>query len=140
MPGTIQGKLRIRASDGVNTAQDESDGTFTLPDKPPVLLITSPLEGASYIPGQPVALIAQALDLEDGTPDDSALAWVSSLDGPLGTGYMVHVGDLITGTHTITVTLADSGGNLAAEARTISVGQPRPGQDLYLPLLLGSGA
>ena len=136
IPGTTAGKFRVIASDGVNTAQDETDGTFTVPDKAPLVEITSPPDGAAYIPGQPVALIAVAIDLEDGTLGDAALAWTSSLSGTVGTGQMVHVTDFITGTHVITVTATDSGGHQTAAARTITVGQPQRGQEIYLPLLL----
>jgi hypothetical protein len=49
---------------------------------------------------------------------------------------MLHVTDLITGTHTITVTATDSGGHAATEARTITVGAPQSRGLLYLPLVL----
>ena len=94
LPGTTQGKFRVLASDGVNTGQDASDGVFSVPDKAPMVRITSPTDGAHYIPGQPVALIGQAMDMEDGTLTGAALQWTSSLSGALGTGEMLHVTDL----------------------------------------------
>ena len=86
-------------------AQDESDATFIVPNKAPMVHIVSPLEGASYLQGQSVALIANSIDVEDGTLGDVALSWTSSLDGALGTGRMLHATDLIPGTHTITSTM-----------------------------------
>ncbi len=40
--GTPQGKFRIVASDGVNTAQDDTDGVFGVPNKRPDVTIMSP--------------------------------------------------------------------------------------------------
>ena len=133
VPGSNQGKFRVLASDGVNTAQDESDSTFTVPNKPPIIELASPAEGAKYVSGQPVALVAHAMDLEDGTLDDAALSWTSSLSGTLGTGQMLYITDFVTGTHTIVLTATDAGGNSATATRTIYVGFDH---DLYLPVVL----
>ena len=46
LPGTTQGKLRVLASDGVNTGEDASDGVFSAPNKVPAVRITSPTDGA----------------------------------------------------------------------------------------------
>jgi hypothetical protein len=137
VPGTSQGKFRILASDGVNTAWDDSDGTFTVPNKAPRVQVTSPTDEARYVPGQTVALVASAIDLEDGTLGDAALSWTSSLSGTVGIGHMLHVTDFITGTHVITLTATDSGGTTTAVTRTIHVEQYLPSQgQIYLPIVL----
>lgn len=133
LPGTTQGKLRVLASDGVNTGVGASDGVFTIPDKAPMAHIASPAAGARYIPGQPVALIGQAMDVEDGGLTGGALQWTSSLNGALGAGEMLHVTDLPSGFHTITLTAQDRGGHHVAASVTILVADLD--EKLYLPLL-----
>ncbi len=132
LPGTTQGKFRVLASDGVNTGQDTSDGVFTVPDKAPVVRITSPAPGARYIPGQPVALIGQALDVEDGMLTGDALRWSSNLSGALGVGQMLHVTDLPEGLHTITLAAQDRGAHRVETRITILVADLD--NIIYLPL------
>lgn len=135
VPGTEQGLFRILASDGVNTTQDESDGVFTVSGKAPQVRITSPQSGASYLPGQPVALIGEAIDVEDGSPEDAAFSWRSDLDGVLGTGRMLHVTDLSEGTHVVTLTVTDTDGQQRSADVTIHI-TTSPARDLYLPLVI----
>jgi hypothetical protein len=133
LPGTQYGKFRVLATDGVNTARDASDGVFSVPDKAPTLRLTSPDDGARYIPGQPIALIGQAYDVEDGALHGSALAWSSNLAGSLGTGEMLHITDLPSGWHTITLTAQDRGGHHVNASVTILVADLD--ERLYLPML-----
>jgi hypothetical protein len=137
--GTTQGKFRILASDGVNTAQDESDGTFSLPDKAPRLQLISPPNMAVYVPGQNVALVADAIDLEDGSLDDAAFTWHSSLSGTIGIGHMVHITNLVTGTHRLTLAAIDSGGHVVTATRTVYIGWHSPFLKVYLPIVLKAG-
>jgi hypothetical protein len=147
LPGTAQGRFRVVASDGVNTARDESDGNFSVPQKAPEVQIVSPLDGAQYVYGASVALVADSIDIEDGTLDDAALTWTSSysgtlaatriLDESLGTGHMLHVTDLITGTHQITLTALDSGGQQVSQTVTIHiVPEVVAYNKVYLPLVM----
>ena len=134
VPGTDQGKFRILATDGVNTSQDQSDGLLTVPNKAPQVRIESPHPGAVYAPGQSVALVANALDVEDGSLDDSAFSWHSSLDGALGTGSLLHVNDLSEGSHLITITAIDSDGEQVSSQVTIYLGGLP--ERIYLPIVL----
>ncbi len=148
VPGADQGRFRIVATDGVNTTRDESDGDFTVPNKAPVVQIVSPSDGATYVPEASVALVASTIDVEDGALDDAALAWTSSLSetvragraltSNLGTGRMIHITDFITGTHIITLTATDSGGQQVSSAVTIHIASPvfTKEERIYLPLLL----
>jgi hypothetical protein len=146
LPGTDQGRFRIVASDGVNTTRDESDGDFTVPRKAPEVQVVSPPDDARYVYGSSVALVAESIDIEDGTLDDSALTWTASFSGTfgatyaltetLGTGHMLHVTDLITGTHHITLTAVDSGGQQASQTVTIHiVPELIAYHKVYLPLV-----
>jgi hypothetical protein len=136
LAGTNQGKLRLAASDGVNTGRDETQGTFTIWNKSPEVTIISPSPGAAYITGQTIALSAQALDLEDGSLTGTALAWHSDLQGALGTGALMHVTDLIMGTHRLTLTATDSDGLVGTDTVTIYVGVSPTPTRIYLPLVL----
>ena len=74
----------------------------------PVVTITAPAGGASFNAGAAVSFSGTANDAQDG--DLSAgLQWVSSLDGPIGSGASFSRSDLSIGNHTITSTVTDSG-------------------------------
>ena len=134
LPGAQAGKFRVLATDGVNTSSGMSQGTFVVADKPPALRIESPASGARYVPGQPVALIGAAYDLEDGALEGGALSWSSDLAGPLGTGEMLHITDLALGRHTITLAVQDTAGHRVELSTEILVAEP----DLtsFLPLVV----
>ena len=132
--GTAQGKFRVLATDGVNTSRDASDGVFSVPHKAPVVQLTAPVDGARYIPGQSIALIGGAMDVEDGALAGDALQWSSDLSGALGAGEMLHVTDLPAGLHTITLTAQDSSGLHATATATILVADLD--EMVYLPLVL----
>jgi len=124
LPGTDQGRVRVIASDGVNTGMDTSDGAFRVARKPPQARILSSALGSSFLFGQTVILVGEGTDAEDGVLADLALSWQSSLSGTLGTGRMLAVTGLITGTHVITLTATDSDGNTATTTVQVLVTFP----------------
>lgn len=133
-----QGRIKVRVTDGFATAEDMSDGPFTVPRKPPEVTIQAPLEGAWYRPGVQFNLIGQAYDPEDGLLPDSALTWwLNTTTGGtvLGTGPMVAIGPLEPGDYHLSLTAVDSNGTWGGANRTIHVGE-RLGSTLYLPVVL----
>ena len=85
LAGSTSARLRVIATDGINTSQDDSDGVFTVESKPPTAAIASPVDGSWHLPGQPVILEGVATDLEDGAITDGLrFRWRSSLEGELG--------------------------------------------------------
>jgi len=75
------------------------------------------------------------MDLENGSLGNSALSWVSSIDGALGAGQLLEV-SLWPGVHTITLTATDSGGLTSTASIPITVVQPTPIKQVFLPLVI----
>ena len=76
------------------------------------------------------------MDLENGSLGDSALSWVSSIDGALGAGKLLEV-NLSPGVHTITLTATDSGGlTSTASIQVTVVAQTTSINKLFLPLVI----
>lgn len=117
-PGTTQGKLRVRASDGLNTAESVSDGFFSVPAGAPTVEILSPQPGrlANWLH---VDLVGRGYDREDGPLPETAFAWW--VDGqPAGQGSIVSLFDLAVGDHVITLAATDSSGQTASAEVTIT--------------------
>ena len=119
--GTTQGKIRVIASDGVNTGQDDSAGFFSVPNQPPTARILAPNEGEAFGYGQETQLTGVAADKEDGTLPDGAFQWYSDRDGVLGSGSAPDVVLETVGTHVVTLRVTDADGAVGAAARTVVV-------------------
>ncbi len=114
-------RLRVLVSDGVHTATATSP-PFAVANNAPDVEIIGPASGQEFSGEQLVTLEGIAHDREAGELDD-AIAWSSSLDGPLGSGSLsVPVSDLSDGTHVITASAADGAGGSATDTVTIEVG------------------
>jgi len=116
---TTFGKIRVIATDGFNTAIDDTDGFFTIGNHAPHVVISSPTDQQVFVGHDQLVLQASAYDTEDGVLTN--IVWASSLDGALGSGELV-VRDATTlteGTHVLTATATDSGG--LTNAATVSV-------------------
>lgn len=128
LAGTSQGLLRVMASDGFNTAQDQSDATFSVAKHPPRVSIRSPENGRLYVESQTIVLEGSAFDNEDGQLGDTSLTWSSSLNGMLGDGrsFSINASALAEGIHTITLTAQDSDGQTNTASRIVRVYRNRP--------------
>ena len=128
LPGTDQGLMRIMASDGVFTSQDQSDATFRVGRHNPTPTITAPDENTLFVGNQSVLLEGYATDVEDGPLADAALTWTSNLDGALGAGrsLLLNSLNLQEGAHTITLRAQDSSGQVGTATRTIQVTRTQP--------------
>ena len=132
--GSEQALIRVTASDGVNTAVDTSDTSFTVAGKAPSVFILTPQDGVSYRLGHLIEFDSIVTDLEDGLLDASVpgtVQWSSDRQGVLGQGHHLTTATLETGWHTITLTAKDSDGNETAQSVRIHVGS-----QIYLPLIV----
>jgi hypothetical protein len=136
LPGTTgaSGRIKVMVSDGFFSAEDMSDNPFTVGNKPPSAAIISPPSGAAFTTGPKVVLEGAGMDLENGSLGDSALSWVSSIDGALGAGQLLEV-NLTPGVHTIILTAIDGGGLSGVASIQITVVQPTPIKHLFLPMI-----
>ena len=100
---------------GTVLVSDINRGLFILrpqttdPNNAPVVNITAPVDGSSSTVGDSVTFAGTANDTEDGDITGD-LAWSSSIDGSLGTGAGFSTSALGVGSHTITASVTDSGG------------------------------
>jgi hypothetical protein len=133
-PGSDQARIRVIATDGVNTGEDRSDAVFTLARKPPRAYIVAPKSGSQFELGSVIVLRGRGIDAEDGSLSETALTWTSDLSGTLGTGKELWVSDLTMGTHRITLTATDSDGSSGSDTVTIFVGVS-PSR-IYLPIIV----
>ena len=111
LPGSTRARVRVRATDGVNTAEAESTGTFVVPDKRPLVAIIGPATREVLAPGVSPQLSAVAYDPEDGMLAGTSVKWTSDRDGVVGHGPSPALQSLSSGEHVIAVTATDSQGN-----------------------------
>jgi hypothetical protein len=109
------------ASDGLNTASDDSDRTFEVARKAPAAQIASPADGALFRRPEAVLLLGRGTDREDGELHGAALAWTSDRDGVLGIGNHIVTPALSRGLHVITLTATDSDAATGTAQVTIEV-------------------
>ncbi len=91
-------------------------------NQPPAVSILSPADGSTFDSGAAIAFEGTASDPEDGDLS-SSLDWVSNLDGSIGTAGSFST-TLSDGNHTITASVADSGGATGSASISITVGTP----------------
>ncbi|MGD8819095.1 MAG: S8 family serine peptidase [Anaerolineae bacterium] len=89
-------------------------------NNPPVVEITSPDDGSIFVSGSTIDFQGTASDAEEGDLT-AGLVWVSNLDGEIGTGDSVS-SSLGDGSHTITASVTDSGGQTGRHSISIMVG------------------
>lgn len=123
LSGSSEGLIRVQATDGFLTATDVSDGTFSKSSSPPSVIVLAPQPFQVYGGDQLVVAKAMTNDLEDGPLGDDDIQWVSSIDGPLGTGenFLVPSGGLTPGVHQLTAIGTDSDGTTGEDSVTIHV-------------------
>lgn len=97
----------------------------------PGITINEAADHSTFNEGDEIRFVGTANDFEDGDVTTN-LAWVSSLDGVIGSGGSFSRTDLSVGVHTITATVMDSGGQSVSAITTITVFDDAP-------VLVGAG-
>ncbi len=128
LAGTNRGLLRVLASDGFNTAQDQSNALFTIARHRPQSFIQSPENNRLFVGEQTIILEGRGYDNEDGLLADARLTWASDLNGALGTGssLAIKASQLAEGMHTITLTASDSESQTGNASIKIQIARNRP--------------
>jgi len=124
LPGGPMCKLRVIASDGWHAAQADTPSAFAVTDKPSVLVIDTPLDGARFDYRDPIELSAYAYDTEAGWIEPGNIVWYSSIDGELGKGEFLTFDDLSSGEHVITAALNSLPGQNLEQSITITIADP----------------
>jgi hypothetical protein len=133
LTGTSSGKLRIIASDSLNSAYNDTTGTFIVPDKVPTVQILAPTDGAHFGLGEVVNFSGSAYDQEDGVLTGPSLVW--TFDGSsIGAGATASVLELPAGSHIVTLTATDSDGN--SMTATIEIIGGSELSEVYLPVVI----
>ena len=116
LAASANARIRVRASDGFNTASATS-APFTMQKKAPVALIEAPTDGATVGEGLPLVLSGGGLGSGGYNLPNFAYAW--SADGKALTGGQITSVTLqVPGVHTITLKVGDGG---LTGTRTVSV-------------------
>jgi Tol biopolymer transport system component len=129
LPGSANARLKVMATDQMNSTSDSSDAPFAVGSKNPEVFILSPEQDNTIPFGVPILLQGHAYDLEDGRLVGASLEWFSNLDGELGAGDSV-IASLSFGQHEVTLSAADSDGNIVFHSIDLYVGHK-----IYLPLV-----
>lgn len=101
-------KLEVTTS---NAAEVAEDNLYVIADSPPVVAITSPVDGSRIAPGASVSFTGTATDPGGGP---LVTRWTSSLAGQIGTSLSFTRSDLAMAKHNITLTATDENGQSAS--------------------------
>jgi hypothetical protein len=97
----------------LNVSIDDGNGPPPTPNNAPVVSIenvSDPDNGVGYEVPESITFTGSASDTEDLGLDAEDLSWSSNIDGLLGTGAIVSA-SLSRGTHIVTASATDDGGN-----------------------------
>jgi hypothetical protein len=106
LPGGDRALIKVIATDGFHTADDDSDRFFSLLPGPPEVSILEPVDGTLFEPGTMIHFVGSASDKEDSVIPDDSFVW-SYGDTVFATGRDVHAA-LPNGFHVVKLTVRDS--------------------------------
>ena len=116
--GSRQARVRVRATDGVNTTEADS-GTFIVPGHPPMVAILGGADG-KQVNRHTAEFTGAAYDPREGMLPAARLQWTSDRDGALGSGrHIKATKPLSSGVHVITLTATNAQGLVASKRVTI---------------------
>ncbi len=89
-------------------------------DLAPTVSVSAPTDGAVFGSGTTITFTGSASDSEDGDLTAN-LSWTSDIDGAIGSGGSF-AASLSDGTHVVSASVTDSGGNTATDTVSVTVG------------------
>ena len=128
-PGQAILDAEITADNDQNALNNTAQGILNLTNTDPIVTILSPPNGAILSASNPVTLVGEASDLEDGELTGQ-LEWTSDLDGPLGNGGNL-TPTLSLGTHRITAMVEDSDDSQGSQVIVITIAEGLDGPILF---------
>ncbi len=128
LPGGDEARIRVIATDGFNTTEDDSDETFSVAEKPPEVGIILPQAGSYFSSDEVVSFQGEAADLEDDSIPDTSFIW-SYGSTVFGIGRAVNA-VLPDGVHEVTLTVVDSDNQTGTSSVTVFIGHR-----VYLPII-----
>ena len=130
LPASHMARIRVLASDGLNTSHADS-ALFSVGNKPPLVAIAEPQDGQWLPARRALMLSAQVFDVEDGTVPPERLEWTSDRQGFLAQGASLPIPPLQPDRHNITLTAIDNQSAHSSATVSVYVGHP-----LYVPMIL----
>lgn len=89
----------------------------------PVVTISSPANGSSFVQGTNVTFTGSATDTQQGNMSAS-LGWTSNINGSIGSGASFSTSTLSIGVHTITASVTDAGSLTGSAIITVTITAP----------------
>ncbi|MFT4625974.1 MAG: hypothetical protein ACI8PZ_004645 [Myxococcota bacterium] len=130
-PKDTEGRVALEVTDGrASTAVDRIDlEIIEVVGNPPNVTFVEPSSGSEAGFGEPVVFLAVVTDVED-VANELALSWASDADGEFstqgpdsgGTATFVYNG-LSPGSHTVSLDVTDSDGNVATALTTLTIAE-----------------
>ena len=118
--------ITLTATDSESAPTISAAVTISVGNSPPTAAITAPVDGSAYNQGDTITFRGTGTDTEDGNLSGSSLSWTSSISGVIGTGTILPIDSLTTGTHTITLTVTDSQSSTSTDAIAVTVNNNPP--------------
>ncbi|MBC7878340.1 MAG: hypothetical protein H7Y59_14310 [Anaerolineales bacterium] len=115
------GLIRVFASDGFHTSQDQSDAVFSVTTEKEIYVDIFDDDGV-YSGDQTIVLEGEAYT-DMGNMTEFSLAWSSDIDGFLGEGedLAINASELSEGTHVITLTAQNENDQTGTASITIQI-------------------
>jgi len=118
LAGSTRARVRVRATDGVNST-DADSAEFVVPGHAPVVTILGATE-RKQVDRNSAEFAGAAYDPQEGLVPAARMQWTSDRDGLLGSGRQIKVTKpLSTGVHVITLTVTNAQGLMASKKFTI---------------------
>ncbi|MEL7663859.1 MAG: CARDB domain-containing protein [Methanosarcina mazei] len=111
----------VTAQTSVNVDSNKEVTLSLNVNQPLKITILEPANNSIFVQNDPISFNALGFDPEDSVLKGSAIDWISSLDGPIGSGESFISSDLSLGTHQITAKATNSRGESVNDSVNIQV-------------------